>query len=329
MRGRVGVVIPCWYSAMTDPVLALRLLRTTLAGSDAWVEPHHILVVIDGSERAAEAAEALRSELSFRVHHLSENQGKAAAVEAGLRTLLADPELDWFAVRDADGDHFLDDLPHLFRAGEQAAEACPGRPILVVGSRSDVHAALGWRRGEFEMLLNEVLVEALAMALAREGRAWDTRFLAGRYPDLQSGYKLYDRAAASLSVAALTEEPARDPSLDLRRVGMELIPFVTAALNKGVMAETLRKSFYDQPVTSYGTVDMAEFYGKKLLWALRRCVLGAEAAMTLLDGAMVRRPLFTDPDARDIALRLRRLVLEGLNASTELVGSEPARRLIL
>jgi hypothetical protein len=240
MRGRVGVVVPCWYSSSEDPILARRLLRTTLQASEVWLEPQHVLVVVDGSETAEKAARSLQEELPYRLEIMPENRGKGAAVEAGLRLLLADPELDWLAVRDADGDHFLDDLPHLFRAGEEAMELCADRPVLVVGSRSDVHAALGWRRGEFELLLNEVLIEALVMALARDGRAWDTRFLAGRYPDLQSGYKLYDRAAASLAVAALAAEPALDPSLDLHRAGMELIPFVTAVLANGVIAETLR-----------------------------------------------------------------------------------------
>src|SRR5690349_3614245 len=86
MRGRVGVVIPCWFSPSTDPALARRLLRTTLAGSEAWLEPEQVLLVIDGSEVAADAAEAIRRELPFRLELLPDNRGKAAAVESGLRT---------------------------------------------------------------------------------------------------------------------------------------------------------------------------------------------------------------------------------------------------
>jgi hypothetical protein len=65
------------------------------------------------------------------------------------------------------------------------------------------------------------------------------------------------------------------------------------------------------------------------LWVLRRCVAGAEAARVLLDGALVRRPLYSEPETRVIAMRLRMLVLEGLNAPPETVSAEPARRLIL
>jgi hypothetical protein len=184
----------------------------------------------------------------------------------------------------------------------------------VVGCRADLHAPLGWVRAEFELLLNEVLVDALAYALARRRDVWDTRFLTGRSPDLQSGYKLYSRAATRLAIQALENEATRHPDLGLLRTGMEVVPFVTLALAGAVFAEVGRKTYFDQPVTSYGKADFAQFYGHKLAWALHRCELPPRAAALLLDGALAHSPLYRDPNGRETLLRMRALVLEWLQA---------------
>lgn len=330
MRGRVGMVIPAWFSPDLPVPEAERLLYTTLAGASACVNAEDLVVVSDGSPVASAAAVAVRERLQeqwdgpFLILELEENEGKGAALEAGICELLErrGTPLEWITVRDADGDHLMDDLPHLYRAGTQLAEENPGRPIGVIGRRNNVHAPLGWLRGEFELLLNEALVEGVAYALARTGQVWDTRYLAERAPDLQSGYKLYSRAAAELAVTALQDEAATYPDLHLMRKGMEIVPFVTVALEGGVFAEVERKTFYDQPVTSYGKVDLADFYGSKLAWALLRCGVPADQALLLLDGALSRRPLFTDPTGRENALRMRQFVQERLGAT---IDGEPPR----
>ncbi len=339
LRGRVGVVIPAWYPPATSPAEAATLLRTTIADSHTCLATADVAVVVDDSPVALSAAQALQVELSdawggrFTLLRLPENQGKGGALVAGIRHLLErpGPPLAWIAARDADGDHLLDDLPHLFRAGEQVTRDCPGRLVTVIGRRASVHAPLGWLRGEYELLVDEVLVEAVAFALAGAGAAWDTRYLAGRAPDLQSGYKLYDRAAALLAVQALETEAAAHPDLRLLRSGMEVVPFVALALEGAVFVEVERKTFHDQPVTSYGSVDRPRFYGAKLAWALQRCAVPPVAAALLLDAALIRRPLFTDPAGRVELLDFRRFVLERLCGDTwpEGVPAEPRGRKLL
>jgi hypothetical protein len=320
LRGRVGVVVPAWFAPETLVAEAARLLMATLEDTPACLAPGDVAVVVDGSPVALEAARMLREQLgqawgaSFQLIDLETNRGKGAALVAGIRWLLErslpEAPLAWIAARDADGDHLLDDLPHLFRAGEQVAADCPGAPVCVIGRRANLHAPLGWVRGEFERLLNEVIVEAVAFARAREGHAWDTRYLVERAPDLQSGYKLYSRAAAEQAVCALEEAAQAWPGLNLRRVGMEVVPFVALALAGGVFAEVERKTWFDQPVTSYGRLDLPRFYGAKLAWALRHCGVPLQPAALLFDGALARRPLFTDPSGRAALLELRRFVLE-------------------
>ena len=181
-------------------------------------------------------------------------------------------------------------------------------------------------RGEYELLLNEVLVEAVAFHLARQGTVWDTRYLVQRAPDLQSGYKLYSRTAAEGAVAALEREAASHPDLHLLRTGMEIVPFVDVALAGGVFAEVERKSYFDQPVTSYGNADLPRFYGLKLAWALRRCGVPTAAAALLLDGALARRPLYHDPQGRESLLRMRGLVLETLGGEVPPDDAPPQPR---
>jgi len=338
MRGQVGVVIPAWFAPDVPVDDAARLLLTTLADSPACLSPLHVAVVVDDSEVARRAAALAREQLArewgepFGVLDLTQNRGKGGAVMAGTELLLGRyPGLRWIGVRDADGDHLIDDLPHLFRAGEQLAAEYPQRPATVIGSRASVHAPLGWLRGEYELLLNEVLVEAVAYALGHRGEVWDTRFLIRRAPDLQSGYKLYSRPAAERAAAALDGVAATHPQLPLQRTGMEVVPFVSLALAGGLFAEVERKAYYDQPVTSYGDIDFSRFYGTKLAWTLQTCGLPVPAAALLFDGAAVRRPLFTDPAGRAGILALRRYVLDYLTAGSLSpdVAAEPRARRFL
>lgn len=337
MLGRVGVVIPVWFSRHLPVVEAEGLLETTLADTPSCVRAEDLVLVVDGSPMASAAAGSVREKFAevwgkpFTVLELQENQGKGAALAVGIRHLLereGDPLL-WIAARDADGDHMLDDLPHFYRIGNQVLEDNPGRPVAVIGRRANVHAPLGWLRGEFELLINEVLVEGVAYALTRYARVWDTRYLVERAPDLQSGYKLYSRSAAELALEALKTETLSHPDLKILRTGMEIVPFVSVALAGGVLAEVERKTLYHQPVTSYGNVDLAEFFGSKLAWALRRCGVPAGPALTLFDGALSRRPLFTDPRGREEALRTRALLAELLGGGSFEAPSEPRMRRLL
>src|SRR5205823_10788948 len=118
-----------------------------------------------------------------------------------------------------------DDLPHLFRLGEQIARETGCEQVLIVGRRTAVHPPLGWLRGEYEQVVNAVLVEALQFSLARRGRVLARQYWAAELPDLQSGYKLYSRGACEEAVAALRRAEERRPELLPLRRGMEILPF--------------------------------------------------------------------------------------------------------
>lgn len=323
MRGRVGLVVPVWYPADAPDALCEALLRTTLADWSSCLRAEHVALVVDGVPRLAALAERLNAELSgggFQVVAPAVNQGKGGALVVGWEALLADPALEFIAARDADGDHFLDDLPHLFRLGEQMARETDGAPVLVIGRRTAVHPPLGWLRGEYERVVNALLVEALQYSLARCGRVLPRQYWAAEVPDLQSGYKLYSRAACEEAVRALRHAEQQQPELQLLRRGMEILPFTAVCAASGIAGEAPRLTFFDQPVTSYGRVDRVRFFGDPLAWSFGELDVPPQAARGLFDNALARSELMTDPEGRRELLALRRHTLETL---AKLRGEEP------
>jgi hypothetical protein len=323
MRGRVGLVVPVWFPEDLPDALCETLLRTTLADCSSCLRPEHVALVVDGVTRLAALAERLSGEIggsgapddiAFQVVAPAVNQGKGGALVVGWEALLADPALEFIATRDADGDHFLDDLPHLFRLGEQMSRETGNARVVVIGRRTAVHPPLGWRRGEYERVVNAILVEALQFSLARHGRVLPRQYWAADVPDLQSGYKLYSRAACVEAMRALREAEEQRPELQPLRRGMEILPFAAVCAAGGIAGEAPRATYYDQPVTSYGRVDRVRFFGDPLAWTLRELEVAADAARGILDNALARSTLMTDPDGRRELLALRRHTLETLAA---------------
>jgi hypothetical protein len=317
MRGRVGLVVPVWYPEDAADALCETLLRTTLADWASCLRPEHVALVVDGVPRLAALAERLREELSggaFRVLAPAVNQGKGGALVVGWEALLGDPALQFIATRDADGDHFLDDLPHLYRLGEQMVRETGNARVLVIGRRAAVHPPLGWLRGEYEWAANAMLVEALQFSLARGGRVLPRQYWAADLPDLQSGYKLYSRAACEEAVRALRKAVQERPELQPLRRGMEILPFAAGCAAGGITGEAPRVTFSNQPVTSYGRVDRVRFFGDPLAWTLNELEIEPDAARGIIDNALARSALMTDPAGRRELLDLRRHILETLAA---------------
>jgi hypothetical protein len=323
MRGRIGLVVPVWFPEDLPDALCETLLRTTLADCSSCLRPEHVALVVDGVPRLAALAQRLSAEvggsgapddIAFQVLASAVNQGKGGALVVGWEALLADPALEFIATRDADGDHFLDDLPHLFRLGEQMSRETNNTRVVVIGRRTAVHPPLGWRRGEYEQVVNAMLVEALQFSLARHGRVLPRQYWAADVPDLQSGYKLYSRAACAEAVRALRKADQERPELQPLRRGMEILPFAAVCAAGGIAGEAPRATYYDQPVTSYGRVDRVRFFGDPLAWSLRELEVAPDAARGILDNALARSTLMTDPDGRRELLALRRHTLETLAA---------------
>lgn len=319
MRGALAQVIPAWFRDELPDQDVARFLEVTLADAAVWSAPEDIVLVADGQQRVAKIAQNVAEthpECACRAICLAENQGKAGALVAGIQACLANPDITHVAARDADGDHLSSDLPNLYRLARQMADDLQTEAIIVVGGRSDVRRPMGLERGEYELLLNDVVWNALAFALAQQGHAMNTQFWAahGHYPDLQSGFKLYTRESAQAAEAALAAAHQDDPRADLYRWGCELVPIVEIVRQGGVLGQVLRQAITEQPITAYGNMVRHEVYAAKAAWCLKRLALPARAAKQLFDNALLRRPLYMAQAYRAELLDMRQKVLAAVAA---------------
>jgi predicted LPLAT superfamily acyltransferase len=121
MNCRTCAVIPTFNHSRALPEIVERLHAHGLA----------VFVVDDGSTEPARSAVAALAEREYVVlHRLDRNRGKGAAVIAGLR--LAAARGFTHAVQiDADGQHNLDDLPHLLAESRANPDALvSGAPVF-------------------------------------------------------------------------------------------------------------------------------------------------------------------------------------------------------
>jgi hypothetical protein len=176
---------------------------------------------------------------------------------------------------------------------------------------------LGWIRGEFETLLNRVLVDAARFALAQRQQVLNTRYfsLSGDYPDLHSGYKVYSRRVCELMVEQTWERPPW-VGAEIYRYGVEAVPFVEGVMAGAVVGEVTRLT-HEPDFSGHGAFTRPEANGSVLLWSFLRLGIGALQAATIMDNHFPRLTLWTDPQGRSVLLELRRYVMEKLQISPQ------------
>ncbi|MGQ9631423.1 MAG: hypothetical protein ACUVXI_14095 [bacterium] len=321
IKGELGMVVPVWFPEDTPGSSAERILRTALEDCTICVHPSRLLVVVDGSRVGLSAAESIRKgSPDFEILFFEENRGKGAAVASGMESLLGMESVGLIAVRDCDGDHFIGDLPHLFRIAKQIIGENTNELVGVIGRRADLHRPLGFVRGEYELILDRLILEGLKFRLAREGMVLDCRYFApySDLPDFQSGYKVYSRASARLIVDAMSNRKDVFPDFDVMRYGCEIVPIVEIVLAGGILGEVGRIAYEAQPQTAYGGERRVEFYGRKAMWLLERLGIAPPLSKLLLDRAIVRSSLYKDAAGEKELMSFRDFVLRG-------EGGEPPR----
>ena len=189
-------------------------------------------------------------------------------------------------------------------------------PVHLIGAPLDLGAG---RRG-VDMGPSALRIAGIAPRIRAIGReVLDKGDLPAPIPEAQPPAADAIAAAVSRFVGEIEQVPPMYSAL--KRDGVPLYRLARSGV------EVERKAYFDQPVTSYGRLDLPQFYASKLGWALQRCGLLPDAAVVLLDSAMARRPLLTDPDGRSSLLRMRALVLEALDGDSGAPGPL-ARRFI-
>jgi hypothetical protein len=319
MRRSLGMLIPVWFPPTLSDNQVRDMLLNTLHDCEHFLPWEHVVLVVDGDARSYAVVQDLQAACrqrhgeAFDVLYSAENSGKGAAVLRGTQWFLEKNGLEYLTTRDADGDHALNDLVNLMRLALALRTDADTDRVIVVGRRNHSHRVLGWMRGEFETLLNRVLVDAVRFALAQRQQVLNTRYfsLSGEYPDLHSGYKVYSRRICELMVERAWDHPPW-VGPEIYRYGVEAVPFVAGVMAGAVVGEVTRLT-HEPQFTGHSAFARPETNGSVLVWTFLRLGIGASQAAAILDNHLLRLTLWTDPQGRGSLLELRRYALEKLS----------------
>jgi hypothetical protein len=323
MRRSLGMLIPVWFPPSVLDSQVRESLLATLHDCEHFLPWKHVVLVVDGDARSYAIVQELQTSCRRRHGHAfdiiygADNRGKGYAVFRGAQWFLEKQDLEYLTIRDADGDHALNDLVNLMRLAHSLRVSEGTDALIVVGRRNHPHRALGWVRGEFESLLNRVLVDAARFALAQRQHVLNTRYfsLSGEYPDLHSGYKVYSRRVCELMVERPWEHPPR-VGPEIFRYGVEAVPFIEAVMAGAIVGEIARLT-QEPDFSGHGAFAIPGTNGSVLLWAFLRLEIASPQAAAILDNHLSRLTLWTDPQGRASLLELRRSVLEKLITSAQ------------
>jgi len=323
LREEIAVVVPVYFTRVSDAVIE-SLLWMTLVDLPAYVPPAQTWILIDGDERSAAIARQVVDRLAApagRMHLVanSENRGKLAVIRQGMRLVLSEqPHVRFLAVIDGDGDHLPAALPGLVRAAASMEQAYGHGRVIAIGARLDRARAMGWVRGQLETLLDQLTLDALTYRLAWQGRALDlSQSLAGRVPDLSSGYKVYLRECAALLFGGSEPETGALSPWAYWHYGPETVTLVEAVQAGAVFGEMLRPSWDGQPVSSFAEFNAVAMYASLLTWVWARLGLAPEVAATHYDNRRAGMALGTTTEGAAMLAELRSRALQPL------YGAEP------
>lgn len=336
MRQSLGLVVPVWFAPDMPPDDMRRVLGQTLADSEFFLDPAHLVLVVDGCAHAEAPAEQAAEEFAARagaapvVLCKDLNEGQGGAVCFGFEWLMEHTPVAHFASRDADGDHDIYDLPQLFRLLTRMQEIEGSDLAYVLGQRGSLHRPMGFARGEYEWLLNELTVQAVRYEMAREGAAPDLRYcqLLPGPPDFQSGYKVYTRRTAELFVGALREADLREPAAKVLRWGIQFISTVELLLAGAAAGSLYRLTYDQQPQTTFENADNRLIaYGQQFIWLFRRLQTPLSVALRWWDEAIQQMQWGTTPGGWEELLAMRRHVAQSVWPGEEL-SAPPTRHLM-
>jgi hypothetical protein len=325
----VGMVIPVWFPSSVPAEQLRDTLLSTLHDCDHYLPWHQVVLVIDGDERSYALVQELqetyrrRYGVPFDVVYSPENRGKGHAVCLGVRWLLGKSHLQYLTIRDVDGDHALNDLLNLMRQALALQEAEGTDRLIVVGRRTHPHRGLGFVRGEFEALMNRVILDAVRYTLAQRQEILNTQYcsISGEYPDLHSGYKIYSRKICEVIIRQSWERPPWVAD-EIYRYGVEAVPFVEGMLEGAVVAEITRLAQEPQ-FSGHGGFAKPQSNASVLLWTFLRLGIRPLQAAALLDNHLARLTLQTDAQGRTSLLELRQYVLRRLSEAAQEPSTPP------
>ena len=297
---KVAVLIPVYFKPGEDPKLIRGILEDTFRHQASICRSENLLAVVDrnsAAERIFREAGEQSPLYGVKIHILRENRCKAGAVREGLENLLSRTDAEYFATRDCDGDHFIEDLPRLVHFLLYASDLTGNQTVCVMGSRASLEKPMGWIRQEWENLTNDFLTSAIAFRLAENLGVIDQRFWNGNPPDIQSGYRLYSRRAARIAADSLGALPE---DRHILKFACEFEPFVDISLQGGFFCQVNRLTLVEQPVSSFSDSNYALDYGSYLKYLVNKLDINLDTALLLFDNALSKRSLFFTDHRREL-----------------------------
>ncbi|MGB8816242.1 MAG: glycosyltransferase, partial [Minisyncoccia bacterium] len=312
-----GIIIPSWHPDTMPVDTIVPILTACLQDSDLLAQPGNVLLVADGSDHTHRAAQIVRNQIGgFEILVPARNQGKGGAVAAGIERLLNNPHIQYIVTRDHDNDHLINDTPNLVRLTAHMRRQLAGDNVMTIGRRHSIHRALGFIRGEFEWMMDEVAMAAITYALARQAQTVNTQYWSAydMTPDMQSGFKCYTRLTAERLLHAMQQAAEVAPGLDVLRHGAEIPVIAETMLSGGVVGEINCLSGEVPHMTTYDQAGRFEVKGTVLAWTLQRTGVPTGVARQLMLNAIARRLLAKDRKGGDDLLTLCNGVLAQLAA---------------
>ncbi len=272
LRCATGIVIPVYLPESADRPQGTRLLRDTVTSCCAQVDDATaVCLSVDGSDNGADVVQALAADLGTSIVVAPVNLGKLHGVVEGFRILLRRPELAYFAVLDADSDHFGNELLNFVRAAEHIIRESGDSRVMVLGRRISRHRPMGLLRGELEELADQMLLQALTYHAAVTGRPLQFEYatVLEAVPDFHSGYKLFSRDTASDVFLSDPDMAGLSPTAYYRHA-VEAVMSVEAILGGARMGLVNRTTYNRQPVTTFGKLNQSAVTGDMIAWPCRR-----------------------------------------------------------
>ena len=306
-----GVVVPVYLAPSSDAALGRALLADTVAGlCRALGRPECVCLSVDGAGAAREAAQGVSAEYGVTVYVAEENRGKLGAVRHGMRALLRDSSLRYFAVVDQDGDHFPNELVNFVRLALHVEDTAATGNVLVLGRRISRHRPMGYLRGEMEELADRMLLDALNYYAAVCGAPLRLEFATTleEYPDFHSGYKLFTRPVVERMLAGEVWSEGLSDDCTFRHA-VESVLTTEAILAGALLAVMNRSTMDEQPLSTFRLFNRQRMTADKIIWPCRRLQVPAAFVGQWLDNHLPRIQLGTlAPAGREELLETRRLV---------------------
>jgi len=306
VRDLVAVVVPVYFDPSVPEDQIYNILEPVFRGQALYCRPERSLVVVD-RDTAAERVLLGSPDASFSglpIHVLQENRAKAGAISAGLARIMENPDIRFVITRDCDGDHAAEDIPRLLSMGVDILDQTGNELVSVIGARQSLEKPMGWVREQWELLTNRILLDLVRFSLAQAGAVADERFWGGQDPDLQSGYRLYSQKAAEETVRCIEALPE---DRTIWTFACEYIPFAELMIKGGIFGQVQRLTLVEQPVTSYGSVDLADVYGRLMVYVAKNYQIPTPVLLQSFDNAVGSLSLFYTNRREDL-LRCRGLV---------------------